>query len=109
MLPEAVLQVMDPSCGSRLVRLVKLPFIIGRGPENDLLLPDLRISHQCAAIVYDNDKFYVEDRGNHLGVYLDGKKIESCLLGDCDTISFGLADSYTLVFHAGPRYRWTTY
>src|SRR5437879_3402751 len=102
MLPEAVLEVMDPSFGSRLVRLAKFPFTIGRGPQEDLLLLDTRISRQCAAILYVDDKFHVEDRGNHLGVYLNGKQIHFCFLGDCDTISFGLADSYTLVFHSGP-------
>ena len=102
MLPEAVLEVMDPSFGSRLVRLAKFPFTIGRGPENDLLLLDTRISRQCAAILYVDDTFHVEDRGNQLGVHLNGKQIHCCLLQDGSTISFGSADSYTLVFHAGP-------
>jgi hypothetical protein len=54
MLPETVLQVMRPSFGSRF--LATFPFTIGRGPQDYLQFPDLRISHQCAAILYD-DKF----------------------------------------------------
>jgi sigma-B regulation protein RsbU (phosphoserine phosphatase) len=102
MLPEAVLEVMDPCFGRRLVRLAKFPFTIGRGPENDLLLLDTRISRQCAAILYVDEKFRLEDRGNRLGVYLNAKHVRSFLLQDHDTISFGSADSYTLVFHPGP-------
>ena len=51
MLPETVRQVMHPSFGSRLVPpLATFPFTIVE-PELSSA-PDLRISHQCAAIVY---------------------------------------------------------
>jgi len=101
MLPEAVLEVIDPLLGRfgrRRIRLDKSPFLIGRAPDNDLLLLDHRISRRCGAIVFADGCFRFEDRGNKHGVFINDQRIDSHSLGDGDTISFGVADSYQLVF-----------
>jgi phosphoserine phosphatase RsbU/P len=99
---EAVLEVISPDGGRRYARVSQTPFLIGRGSEtgNHLQLSDRRISRNCAAIVMEANKFYVEDRGQRRGVFVNGEKVESRELQDGDTITFGLDDSYEVVFRS---------
>lgn len=102
-IPEAVLDVVEPSGGRRAVRLTHSPFLIGRGQEagNDLALPDKRISRQCAAVVFVDGCFRLEDRGQRHGVFVNGTRIDTHPLADGDSISFGVTNSYALVFRRG--------
>jgi phosphoserine phosphatase RsbU/P len=97
---QAVLEVLSPDGARRYVRVAQTPYLIGRGGEtgNHLQLNDRRISRQCAAIVREGNEFYLEDRGQRRGLYVNGEKIESRGLQDGDLITFGLEDSYELVF-----------
>jgi sigma-B regulation protein RsbU (phosphoserine phosphatase) len=100
---NAVLEVVSPDGARRYVRVAQTPFLIGRGAEtgNHLQLTDRRISRTCAAIVIEANKFYVEDRGQRRGLFLNGEKVESRELQDGDIITFGLDDSYEIVFRSG--------
>lgn len=100
---EAVLEVISPDGARKYVRLTQTPFLIGRGAEtgNHLQLTDRRISRNCAAIVTEANRFYVEDRGQRRGIFVNGEKIESRALNDGDVITFGLEDSYQVIFRAG--------
>jgi len=99
---EAVLEVVAPDGTRRVFPIAHTPFLIGRGAEtnNDLQLPDLRISRQCAAIVQENGGFVLEDRGHRRGLFVNGQKIERSALKEGDTINFGLDDSFEIIFHA---------
>jgi serine phosphatase RsbU (regulator of sigma subunit) len=101
-LGEAVLEVVSPDGARRYVRITQAPFHIGRGAEtgNHLQLSDRRISRNCAAIVMEANRFYLEDRGQRRGLYVNGEKIESRALEDADSITFGLEDSYEIIFRS---------
>ncbi len=84
--------------------MVQSPFLIGRGAEtgNHLQLSDRRISRECAAIVIESNRFHLEDRGQRRGLYINNEKVESQgrELQDGDIITFGLEDSYEIVFRS---------
>jgi sigma-B regulation protein RsbU (phosphoserine phosphatase) len=95
------LEVISPNGSRRFVHLSESPFCIGRGESgNHLQLADNRISRQCAAFVSEGDSWYLEDRGHRRGVYVSGKRIDRCVLNEGDIVSFGLDDSYELVFRS---------
>ena len=98
---EAVLEVVAPDGSRSIARINDSPFLIGRGGEtgNHLNLNDRRISRVGAAILRKGGHYRVEDRGQRWGVFVNGEKIESCALADGSVITFGLADSYELIFH----------
>jgi sigma-B regulation protein RsbU (phosphoserine phosphatase) len=100
---NAVLEVIAPDGARRYVRISQTPFLIGRGAEtgNHLQLSDRRISRTCAAIVNEASKFYLEDRGQKRGLFVNGEKVESRELQDGDTVTFGLEDSFEIVFRSG--------
>jgi phosphoserine phosphatase RsbU/P len=99
---EAVLEVVSPDGARRYARVVQSPFLIGRGAEtgNHLQLSDRRISRECAAIIIEGNKFHVEDRGQRRGLFVNNEKVESRELQDGDIITFGLEDSYEIVFRS---------
>src|SRR5271165_2094165 len=99
----AVLEVISPDGARRYVRVTQTPFLIGRGAEtgNHLQLADRRISRNCAAVVIEANRFYVEDRGQRRGLFVNGEKVESRELQDGDSITFGLDDSYEIIFRSG--------
>src|SRR5277367_4744739 len=98
----AVLEVVSPDGARRYVRVTQMPFLIGRGAEtgNHLQLADRRISRNCAAIVTEASKFYIEDRGQRRGLFVNGEKVESRELQDGDSITFGLDDSYEIIYRS---------
>ena len=93
------LEVTPPDGSRFFVRVGVSPFFIGRGGQtgNHLQLIDRRISRKCAAIISEGERCSLEDRGHRNGVFVNGNKIEHCVLEDGDTISFGLDDSYEIV------------
>jgi len=97
---EPVLEVVSPDGARRFARITQTPFHIGRGAEtgNHLQLSDRRISRNCAAIVTEANRFYLEDRGQRRGLFVNGEKVESRELQNGDAITFGLDDSYEIIF-----------
>src|SRR6202163_1215296 len=99
---ETVLEVVSPDGARRYVRVTQSPFLIGRGAEtgNHLQLSDRRISRNCAAIVVEANKYYIEDRGQRRGLFVNNEKVESRALKDGDLITFGLDDSYEIFYRS---------
>src|ERR1700736_2801872 len=99
---ETVLEVVSPDGARRFVRVTQTPFLIGRGAEtgNHLQLSDRRISRNCAAIVVEANKHYVEDRGQRRGLFVNREKVESRELQDGDAINFGVDDSYEIIYRS---------
>ncbi len=98
---ETALEVVSPDNSIQRVHLTESPFYVGRGQVgNHLPLADQRISRRCAAIVTEGGRYYLEDRGHHLGLFVQGRKITRQALEAGDVITFGLDDSYKLVFHS---------
>src|SRR4030088_3183026 len=79
---ETVLEVVSPDGARRFVRVTQSPFLIGRGAEtgNHLQLSDRRISRNCAAVVIEANRYYVEDRGQRRGLFVNGEKVTA---GNC--------------------------
>jgi len=99
---ETVLEVISPDTSRRFVRVTESPFFIGRRGiiGNHLQLDDRRISRLCAAIISEGDRWYLEDRGHRRRIYVSGRQIDRCALEDGDVISFGLDDSYEIIFRS---------
>jgi phosphoserine phosphatase RsbU/P len=99
---EAQIELISPENTRRSVSLTESPFLIGRGDAgNQLAIPDRRISRTCAAILSADHQYTLEDRGNQLGVFVNGERIsEKRALRDGDVVTFGVEDSYRLVFRS---------
>lgn len=94
------LQVIHPSGERTRIRLEPLPFRIGRGPENHLIVRDNRASRAHAKISTGAaGGFIIEDLDSLHGTWVNGHRIASpTLLHEGDAVEFGFKDSYRLVF-----------
>ena len=92
----AALFVLDPSGQRSRVNLDKFPFLIGRQPDNDLVLRDNRTSRSHARIIQEDDQYVLEDLNSRHGTWVNGHRIERHLLHNLDRIGFGVEDSYQI-------------
>ena len=92
----AALFVLDPSGQRSRVNLDKFPFLIGRQPDNHLVLRDNRTSRSHARIIQENDQYILEDLNSRHGTWVNGHRIERHLLHNLDRIGFGVEDSYQI-------------
>lgn len=96
---EAVLELISPDKSTCTVPMNSFPFFIGRGAEgNHLQLVDARISRQCASIDFVDGQYRLENRGHKRGLFVNKNKVEHCILENRDAITFGLDDSYEIIF-----------
>jgi phosphoserine phosphatase RsbU/P len=99
---EIGLEVIAPDRSRRFVRITDSPFLIGRAVDSEkyLQLTDSRISRQSAAIVLENGRYSLEDRGQRHGLFVNNAKVTRTFLQDGDVITFGIDDFYELVFRS---------
>jgi serine phosphatase RsbU (regulator of sigma subunit) len=97
---QAVIEIVAPDDSRRSVPVDASPFSIGRGEAgNHVQIPDPRISRACAAILLEDGGYFLEDRGHRLGVFINGERIAKKRLHEGDVVTFGLEDSYKIIFH----------
>src|SRR3954454_13173478 len=94
----ASLVVVDPNGQKKRVPIDPLPFLIGRQPDNHLILRDSRVSRVHARILVEEGGYVLEDTGSRHGTFVNGKRVTRKKLDVADKIEFGAQDSYHLLF-----------
>ena len=94
----AALFVLDPSGQRSRVNLDKFPFLIGRQPDNHLVLRDNRASRTQARIIAENGHYVLEDLDSRHGTWVNGERIARHILRSSDRIDLGVPESYQLTF-----------
>jgi type III secretion system YscQ/HrcQ family protein len=83
--------LVDAECGEKLLSFgCKQEILLGRGADNDVVLPAKAIASRHARIVLKDSALFLEDLGGRLGTYLWDKRIEpnaAQLLGNGDQFS----------------------
>jgi sigma-B regulation protein RsbU (phosphoserine phosphatase) len=96
------LVVIDPNGRRARVPLYPFPFRMGRGPDNNLILRDSRVSRNHAQIAQVNGRFVLEDLASRHGVWVNGQRVEKTrLLEGLEQIRFGVPDGYEVHFTLG--------
>ena len=72
----------------QMIPLTKPITTIGRQLGNDLVFQEEFLSRQHAEIVYEDGKYILYDKKSTSGTYVNGKKIERCILNSGDLVSF---------------------
>lgn len=99
----ARLLIQDAAGSVREVAIAKTPFTLGRQADNDVVLPDNRISRRHARIIQSVQGYALEDTASRHGTLVNGERIEARPLQDGDRINLGVSDAYQITFiSAGP-------
>ena len=72
----------------QMIPLVKQTTAIGRQLDNDIVFHEEFLSRHHAEIVNDDGKYVLHDLNSTSGTFVNGKKVETCLLNSGDLISF---------------------
>lgn len=92
---DAAVARLRDSAG-RVYPLIGASTRIGRSSENDIVLPDTKVSRRHAVMVNTEGTFAIEDLGSANGVHVRGQRIDNCAtLASGDTIRIG---SYEFTF-----------
>ena len=94
---QPVLMLLDGT-DRRSIVLDHSPFRIGRKSDNDLMLPDTRVSRAHAEIVLDQGAHFLVDLGSKHGSYVNGERVMKHQLTRNDRIEIGARDGLILVF-----------
>ncbi len=70
--------------GGELGQVAKARFVIGRGKHCDLVIDSPKISREHAAIVKEEDAWFIEDLGSSNGTWFDRARIERRRIADGD-------------------------
>jgi ABC transport system ATP-binding/permease protein len=62
---------------------------IGRAPENDMVIGDLRVSRQHAELRSAGGQYEIVDVGSRSGTYVNGQRVERAMIGPQDIIGIG--------------------
>ncbi len=95
----AALDVIHPSGERTRIAVEPVPFRIGRGPDNHLILRDNRASRAHASIAKNGPAYTIEDLDSLHGTWVNGRRIDAAtILTSGDIVHFGFEDSYRVVF-----------
>ena len=97
-LPPAALVVLHPSGQRTRTAIETLPFLIGRQPDNHLVLRDNRASRTHARIISEHGHYVLEDLDSRHGTFVNGERVARHLLRSSDRIDLGVPESYQLTF-----------
>ena len=87
--PEAYLIVIADDSGRQVHRVDRMPAVIGRAPDSDVLITDPRVSRRHAQLSWCDGAFAVEDLGSTNGTWLNGAPVSGAAqLADGDSLSF---------------------
>jgi hypothetical protein len=75
--------------GKRFALAPGQPIRIGRGDDNDLVIPDKSVSRHHATIIVKDGRCLVRDLESVNGTFLAGRKINDATLADGDAVRFG--------------------
>ncbi len=87
-----ILVVQEGQLAGKRWPLNKREFVIGRGEDCDIVLPDRQVSRHHFRVVRDDDGYNVEDLGSKNGTYINGTAVRgSVQLQDGDEIQVALS------------------
>jgi len=85
----------------QIIPLTKPVITLGRQLENDIVFHEEFLSRFHAEIVYENEKYVLYDKDSTSGTFVNGRKIDRCVLNSGDLIS--LANIYIMFVNNSPK------
>jgi FHA domain len=81
--------IFNSKSGKQVLNIRKPIVIIGRDPQNDIVLHDQQVSRKHAKIYYSERKFIIEDLGSRNGTYVNQARIKKMEIQKGDSIEIG--------------------
>lgn len=86
---RAYFEILRSDGKNEIVDLGDRERVIGRSPRCDIYLSSESVSRQHARLTFRNEEYFIEDLNSTNGLYVNGIKIEKCVLRNNDQIEIG--------------------
>jgi len=86
---RAFLEITGIGKEAKIVELLREETVIGRTGECDIPLRSKNVSRKHACVGFRNEEYHIKDLNSTNGVYVNGVKIEKCVLRNLDQIEIG--------------------
>ena len=83
------LKVFGPDIGVLEVELREKPVTVGRADDADIRLPHPEVSRAHARIIYNHDRYTLEDVGSSHGTIVNRQRVSTHPLTHGDTVQIG--------------------
>ena len=85
----------------QMIALTKPVTTLGRQIGNDIVFQEEFLSRFHAEIIHENDKYILVDKESTSGTFVNGRKIDRCVLNSGDLIS--LANIFIMFVNNNPK------
>ncbi|HSL30970.1 MAG TPA: FHA domain-containing protein [Anaerolineales bacterium] len=85
----------------QIIPLTRQVTTLGRQLENDIVFHEDFLSRFHAEIIHENDKYVLYDKNSTSGTFVNGRRIDRCVLNSGDLIS--LANIYIMFVNNNPK------
>jgi len=85
----------------QILPLTKTITTLGSQFENDIVFQEEFLSRFHAEIVHENDKYILYDKDSTSGTFVNGRRVDRCVLNSGDLIS--LANIYIMFVNNNPK------
>jgi pSer/pThr/pTyr-binding forkhead associated (FHA) protein len=85
----------------QMIPLVKMVTTLGRQLGNDIVFHEEFLSRFHAEIIHEDNKYVLVDKNSTSGTFVNGKKIDRCVLNSGDLIAF--ANIYIMFVNNNPK------
>jgi hypothetical protein len=86
---RAYLEITGIGHEVKVVELRKEETVIGRTSDCDVQIPSNNVSRKHACVGFRNEEYHIKDLDSTNGVYVNGVKIDKCVLRNLDQIEIG--------------------
>jgi pSer/pThr/pTyr-binding forkhead associated (FHA) protein len=86
---RAFLEITGIFKQAKVVELLREETVIGRTSECDIPLPSNNVSRKHACVGFRNEEYHIKDLNSTNGVYVNGVRVEKCVLRNLDQIEIG--------------------
>lgn len=86
---RAYLEITGIGNEAKVVELRREETIIGRTSECDIPLPSNNVSRKHACVGFRNEEYHIKDLNSTNGVYVNGVRVDKCVLRNLDQIEIG--------------------
>lgn len=83
------LEVQGGRLGVDMIPLTKDNFALGRGSDNDMQLPDPKVSRQHVRFRYAQGYWFLQDQNSSTGTFVNGSQVQATRLTAGDVIQIG--------------------
>lgn len=86
---RAYIEIISPGDQNQIIELSEEDIQIGRSPKCEVQLQVNNVSRRHVRVVFRNEEYHIEDLGSTNGTYVNGIRVEKCVLRNHDQVEIG--------------------